>query len=88
MTASSSPGGTHTAREFWSQDDLGRDYCVAITYDREDALVVWDALRRARAYVEEREHHDERYKGRFIRSYEEGVGVKYLADLEREGIVP
>jgi len=74
-----------SAREFWSQDDLGRDYLVAITYTAEEALIVWDALRRARSYVEERTH-TEYYRGKFIRSWSEDEGYLYPADLERLGI--
>lgn len=76
------------ARAFWSQDDPGRDFCVAITYSDEEALVVWDALRRARAYVEERTHEDGYYKGRFLRSWSEEDGFLWPADLEARGIVP
>lgn len=78
------------AREFWGENDNGRSMLLAVTYTDEEAMAVWDALRRARAYVEERTHEEHRSKGRFIRSYfeEETPQVKYAADLEREGIVP
>lgn len=79
-----------TEREFWGEDGNGRSTPLAITRTPEDALTVWDALIRARAYVEERTHEEHRYKGRFIRSYfeEQEPKVKWADDLEREGIVP
>lgn len=82
--------GITVAREFWGENEYGRSMLLAITYTPEDASVVWDALIRARSYVEERTHEEHRYKGRFIRSYfeEEEPKVKYADDLEREGIVP
>lgn len=78
------------AREFWGEDGNGRSMTLAITYTAEDAITVWDALIRSRAYVEEREYDSYRYKGRFIRSYfqDEEPKVKWASDFEREGIVP
>jgi hypothetical protein len=72
-------------REFWTQDNNGRDTVVAITYTADDAAVVWDAIKRARAYVEEREHR-ETYRGRFIRSWDEQDGVLWRSDLEERGV--
>lgn len=80
----------NTVREFWGEDNNGRSICLAITYSDADAIAVWDALIRARRYVEERTHNPDTYKGKFIRSYfeDEKPQVKYVSDLEREGIVP
>lgn len=77
-------------REFWGENDWCRSTSLAITYTAEEAEIVWDALRRCRAYVEERTHDPEIYKGKFIRSYfeEETPQIKWASDLEREGIVP
>lgn len=78
------------AREFWGEDSQGRSTPLAITYTSADAAAVWAALIRARAFVEEREHREHVYKGRFIRSYleEDQPQVWWASDLEREGIMP
>jgi hypothetical protein len=76
------------SREFWSQDDNGRDFCLAIAFTDEEAMAVWDSLRRARAYVEERTHDEGIYKGRFLRSWSEDEGTLWREDLEAKGIVP
>lgn len=62
------------ARAFWSQDNTGRDTCIAIALDGDPDGAVWDAVRRARNFVIEREHDEHRYKGRFIRGWSEDDG--------------
>lgn len=72
------------ARGFWTHDAQGNDYCVAITLTADDALVVWDALRRARSIVIEREHHEGQYKGRFVRGWSEDDGYFYAESPDED----
>lgn len=65
------------ARGFWTHDANGNEFCVALTYTDAEAVVVWDALRRGRNLVIEREHDEHRYKGRFVRGWSEDDGYFY-----------
>jgi hypothetical protein len=78
----------HAPREFWTQDADGRDVLVAVTFGTREAEYVWYALKRARAYIEERTNEPHRYKGRFLRSWSEDEGYLYPEDLEARGISP
>lgn len=66
-----------THREFWTQDGNGRDMLIGITFNAEEAQTVWDAAKRARSFVIEREHQEHRYKGRFVRGWSEDDGYFY-----------
>ncbi len=72
------------ARGFWTQDGSGNDTCIAITYTTDEATAVWDALRRARSIVMEREHNEDRYKGRFVRGWSEDDGYFYAESPDED----
>lgn len=75
---------TTACREFWSQDANGYDLLVAITYTSDEAMVVWDSLRRARTLVIERQHESDRYKGRFLRGWSEDDGFFHASSLDED----
>lgn len=83
-TWDASRGRPSVARGFWTQDANGNDCCVAITLVGADAGVVWDALKRARSIVMEREHSDDRYKGRFVRGWSEDDGYFYAESPDED----
>lgn len=65
------------AREFWTHNGNGRDTPIGVTFTAHDAMVFWDAARRARSIVIEREHEEHRSKGRFVRGWSEDDGFFY-----------